>query len=114
MPKYVFVTGGVTSSLGKGITAASIGRILKARGVPVSNLKVGRYLNVGPGPGSPCVDGVGYGHEVAGRADLDVVRHAPVVAENATQAGNVSTGRTHEGVLATDEPVDSRGGALQV
>jgi CTP synthase len=49
MPKYVFVTGGVTSSLGKGITAASIGRILKARGIPVSILKLDPYINIDPG-----------------------------------------------------------------
>ena len=53
MPKYVFVTGGVTSSLGKGITAASIGRILKARGVPVSILKLDPYINIDPGTMSP-------------------------------------------------------------
>jgi CTP synthase len=53
MPKCVFVTGGVTSSLGKGITAASIGRILKARGIPVSILKLDPYINIDPGTLSP-------------------------------------------------------------
>ena len=72
MSKYVFVTGGVTSSLGKGITAASIGRILKARGLSVSILKLDPYINVDPGTMSPYQHGEVFVTEDGAETDLDL------------------------------------------
>ena len=72
MPKFVFVTGGVTSSLGKGITAASLGRILSARGLAVASLKMDPYLNVDPGTMSPYQHGEVFVTEDGAESDLDL------------------------------------------
>ena len=90
MPKYVFVTGGVTSSLGKGITAASIGRILKARGVPVSILKLDPYINIDPGTMSPYQHGEVFVTEDGAETDLDLGHYERYTDANTTRASNVT------------------------
>src|SRR5215207_3032159 len=97
MAKYVFVTGGVTSSLGKGITAASIGRLLKARGLHVSILKLDPYINVDPGTMSPYQHGEVF-----------------VTDEHLTQLSNVTTGRIYQAVIAKERRGDYLGGTVQV
>ena len=86
MPKYVFVTGGVTSSLGKGITAASIGRILKARGIPVSILKLDPYINIDPGTMSPYQHGEVFVTDDGAETDLDLGHYERFIDENLSQA----------------------------
>ena len=85
MAKYVFVTGGVTSSLGKGITAASIGRILKARGLSVSILKLDPYINVDPGTMSPYQHGEVFVTDDGAETDLDLGHYERFIDENLTQ-----------------------------
>ncbi len=94
MAKYVFVTGGVTSSLGKGITAASIGRLLKSRGVSVSILKLDPYINVDPGTMSPYQHGEVFVTDDGAETDLDLGHYERFIDENLTQLSNVTTG-TH-------------------
>ena len=85
MAKYVFVTGGVTSSLGKGITAASIGRLLKARGLHVSILKLDPYINVDPGTMSPYQHGEVFVTDDGAETDLDLGHYERFIDENLTQ-----------------------------
>jgi hypothetical protein len=85
MAKYVFVTGGVTSSLGKGITAASIGRLLKARGLRVSILKLDPYINVDPGTMSPYQHGEVFVTDDGAETDLDLGHYERFIDENLTQ-----------------------------
>src|ERR1041384_6225175 len=93
MAKYVFVTGGVTSSLGKGITAASVGRLLKARGLKVSILKLDPYINVDPGTMSPYQHGEVFVTDDGAETDLDLGHYERFIDENLTQLSNVTTGR---------------------
>ena len=86
MAKYVFVTGGVTSSLGKGITAASVGRILKARGLKVSILKLDPYINVDPGTMSPYQHGEVFVTDDGAETDLDLGHYERFIDENLSQA----------------------------
>src|SRR5262249_25411698 len=102
MSKYVFVTGGVTSSLGKGITAASIGRILKARGLPVSILKLDPYINVDPGTMSPYQHGEVFVTDDGAETDLDLGHYERFIDENLTQLSNVTTGRIYQAVIAKE------------
>jgi CTP synthase len=97
MAKYVFVTGGVTSSLGKGITAASIGRLLKARGLHVSILKLDPYINVDPGTMSPYQHGEVFVTDDGAETDLDLGHYERFIDENLTQLSNVTTGRIYAG-----------------
>src|ERR687897_727771 len=112
MPKYVFVTGGVTSSLGKGITAASIGRILKARGVPVSILKLDPYINVDPGTMSPYQHGEVFVTDDGAETDLDLGHYERFIDENLTQLSNVTTGRIYQAVIAKERRGDYLGGTV--
>ena len=114
MPKYVFVTGGVTSSLGKGITAASIGRILKARGVHVSILKLDPYLNIDPGTMSPYQHGEVFVTDDGAETDLDLGHYERFIDENLSQASNVTTGRIYSSVIAKERRGDYLGGTVQV
>ncbi len=93
MAKYVFVTGGVTSSLGKGITAASVGRLLKARGLKVSILKLDPYINVDPGTMSPYQHGEVFVTDDGAETDLDLGHYERFIDENLTQGSNVTTGQ---------------------
>ena len=85
MSKYVFVTGGVTSSLGKGITAASVGRLLKSRGLAVSMLKLDPYVNVDPGTMSPYQHGEVFVTDDGAETDLDLGHYERFIDENLTQ-----------------------------
>ena len=114
MPKYVFVTGGVTSSLGKGITAASIGRILKARGIPVSILKLDPYINIDPGTMSPYQHGEVFVTDDGAETDLDLGHYERFIDENLSQASNVTTGRIYSSVIAKERRGDYLGGTVQV
>jgi CTP synthase len=112
--KYVFVTGGVTSSLGKGITAASIGRILKARGLAVSILKLDPYINVDPGTMSPYQHGEVFVTDDGAETELDLGHYERFIDENLTQLSNVTTGRIYQAVIAKERRGDYLGGTVQV
>jgi CTP synthase len=114
MAKYVFVTGGVTSSLGKGITAASIGRLLKARGLRVSILKLDPYINVDPGTMSPYQHGEVFVTDDGAETDLDLGHYERFIDENLTQLSNVTTGRIYSAVIAKERRGDYLGGTVQV
>ncbi|MDQ3937577.1 MAG: CTP synthase [Chloroflexota bacterium] len=114
MAKYVFVTGGVTSSLGKGITAASIGRLLKSRGISVSILKLDPYINVDPGTMSPYQHGEVFVTDDGAETDLDLGHYERFIDENLTQLSNVTTGRIYQAVIAKERRGDYLGGTVQV
>jgi CTP synthase len=112
--KYVFVTGGVTSSLGKGITAASIGRLLKSRGLSVSILKLDPYINVDPGTMSPYQHGEVFVTDDGAETDLDLGHYERFIDENLSQLSNVTTGRIYQSVIAKERRGDFLGGTVQV
>ena len=114
MAKYVFVTGGVTSSLGKGITAASVGRILKARGLRVSILKLDPYINVDPGTMSPYQHGEVFVTDDGAETDLDLGHYERFIDENLSQLSNVTTGRIYQAVIGKERRGDYLGGTVQV
>ena len=114
MAKYVFVTGGVTSSLGKGITAASAGRLFKARGLKVSILKLDPYINVDPGTMSPYQHGEVFVTDDGAETDLDLGHYERFIDENLTQGSNVTTGRIYQAVIAKERRGDYLGGTVQV
>ncbi|MDD2585129.1 MAG: CTP synthase [Syntrophomonadaceae bacterium] len=114
MTKYIFITGGVVSSLGKGITAASLGRLLKSRGLKVSLQKFDPYINVDPGTMSPYQHGEVYVTEDGAETDLDVGHYERFVDENLTQYANCTTGRIYQAVLDKERRGDYLGQTVQV
>mgnify|MGYP005839668117 CR=1 FL=1 len=114
MAKYVFVTGGVVSSVGKGISVASIGRLLKSRGVRVSVLKLDPYLNVDPGTMSPYQHGEVFVTEDGAETDLDLGHYERFIDENLTRLSNVTTGQIYSAVIAKERRGDYLGGTIQV
>ncbi len=114
MPKYIFVTGGVVSSVGKGITTASIGRLLKARGVGVSVMKLDPYLNVDPGTMSPYQHGEVFVTDDGAETDLDLGHYERFIDENLSKASNVTTGQVYSAVIAKERRGDYLGGTVQV
>jgi CTP synthase len=114
MRKYVFCTGGVISSVGKGVTAASIGRILKARGVRVSIQKLDPYINVDPGTMSPYQHGEVFVTDDGAETDLDLGHYERFIDESLTQASNVTTGQVYAEVIAQERRGDFLGGTIQV
>ncbi len=114
MPKFVFVTGGVTSSLGKGITAASLGRILSARGLSVASLKMDPYLNVDPGTMSPYQHGEVFVTEDGAESDLDLGHYERFIDRNVTRASNLTTGQIYNAVIAKERRGDYLGATVQV
>lgn len=114
MSKYIFITGGVVSSLGKGITAASLGRLLKSRGVTVSLQKFDPYINVDPGTMSPYQHGEVYVTEDGAETDLDVGHYERFVDVNLTRYANVTTGRIYQSVLDKERRGDYLGQTVQV
>ncbi len=114
MPKFVFVTGGVTSSLGKGITAASLGRILAARGLSVASLKMDPYLNVDPGTMSPYQHGEVFVTEDGAESDLDLGHYERFIDRNVTRASNLTTGQIYNAVIAKERRGDYLGATVQV
>ncbi len=114
MPKFIFCTGGVVSSVGKGVTVASIGRILKARGVHVSVQKLDPYINVDPGTMSPYQHGEVFVTEDGAETDLDLGHYERFIDENLTRASNVTTGQVYGEVIAKERRGDFLGGTVQV
>jgi CTP synthase len=114
MSKYVFVTGGVLSGLGKGVTAASLGRILKARGVQVATMKLDPYLNVDPGTMSPYQHGEVFVTEDGAETDLDLGHYERFVDENLSKLSNVTSGQIYNYVLNQERRGDYLGGTIQV
>ena len=114
MPKFVFVTGGVTSSLGKGITAASLGSILAARGLSVGSLKMDPYLNVDPGTMSPYQHGEVFVTEDGAETDLDLGNYERFLDRNVMRASNLTTGQIYNAVIAKERRGDYLGATVQV
>jgi CTP synthase len=114
MAKFVFVTGGVVSSLGKGITAASIGTILKARGLHVGMQKLDPYLNVDPGTMSPYQHGEVFVTDDGAETDLDLGHYERFVDVPLSKASNVTTGKIYSSVIAKERRGDYLGGTVQV
>lgn len=112
--KYVFVTGGVVSGLGKGITAASLGRLLKARGYKVTVLKLDPYINVDPGTMSPYQHGEVFVTEDGGETDLDLGHYERFIDENLSVNNNATTGKIYWTVLNKERRGDYLGGTVQV
>ena len=97
--KYVFVTGGVVSGLGKGITAASLGRLLKSRGLKVMAQKLDPYINVDPGTMSPYQHGEVFVTEDGAETDLDLGHYERFIDENLNRFSNLTTGKVYWNVL---------------
>jgi CTP synthase len=114
MTKYIFVTGGVVSSVGKGITVASIGRILKSRGLTVSLQKLDPYLNVDPGTMSPFQHGEVFVTEDGAETDLDLGHYERFIDTNLTTASNVTSGQIYSSVIAKERQGIFLGGTIQV
>jgi CTP synthase len=114
MTKHIFVTGGVVSSLGKGITAASLGRLLKARGYKVMMQKADPYLNVDPGTMSPFQHGEVFVTEDGYESDLDLGHYERFIDENLTRNSNFTTGAIYQSLIARERQGDFLGGTVQV
>ena len=113
MPKYIFVTGGVVSSVGKGIVTASLGRILKSRGLRVSILKLDPYINVDPGTMSPYQHGEVFVTDDGAETDLDLGHYERFLDENFAQANSTSSGQVYEEVIRKERRGDFLGGTIQ-
>lgn len=114
MTKYLFVTGGVVSGLGKGITAASLGRLLKARGLKVAAQKLDPYINVDPGTMSPYQHGEVYVTEDGAETDLDLGHYERFIDENLNQYSNLTTGKVYWNVLNKERRGEYLGSTVQV
>ncbi|MEW6153431.1 MAG: CTP synthase [Actinomycetota bacterium] len=114
MTKHIFVTGGVASSLGKGITAASLGRLLKSRGLRVTMQKLDPYINVDPGTMNPYQHGEVFVTEDGGETDLDLGHYERFVDENLKRESNATTGSIYSAVLAKERKGDYLGVTVQV
>ncbi|MCC6095497.1 MAG: CTP synthase [Eubacterium sp.] len=112
--KYIFVTGGVVSGLGKGITAASLGRLLKARGYKVTMQKFDPYINIDPGTMNPVQHGEVFVTDDGAETDLDLGHYERFIDESLTQNSNVTTGKVYWSVLNKERRGDYGGGTVQV
>ena len=112
--KYVFVTGGVVSGLGKGITAASLGRLLKARGYKVTMQKFDPYINIDPGTMNPVQHGEVFVTDDGAETDLDLGHYERFIDESLTKNSNVTTGKVYWSVLQKERRGDFGGGTVQV
>jgi CTP synthase len=112
--KYIFITGGVVSSVGKGISVASIGKILKSRGLSVSVQKLDPYLNVDPGTMSPYQHGEVFVTQDGAETDLDLGHYERFIGVELTQASNVTSGQVYSSVIAQERRGDFLGGTIQV
>lgn len=113
-PKYIFVTGGVTSSLGKGIVAASLGMLLKSRGYKVTIQKLDPYINVDPGTLNPYEHGECYVTEDGAETDLDLGHYERFLNQTTSQANNVTTGRIYQSVIEKERKGDYLGKTVQI
>ncbi len=114
MAKYIFFTGGVVSSLGKGITAASLGRLLRARGISVSIQKLDPYINVDAGTMNPYQHGECFVTEDGAETDLDLGHYERFIDENLSRANNVTTGQIYSAVIEKERRGDYLGATVQV
>jgi CTP synthase len=114
MSKFIFVTGGVASSVGKGISVASLGRLLKNRGVSVSLMKLDPYINVDPGTMSPYQHGEVFVTDDGAETDLDLGHYERFTDEPTYQANNVTTGQVYAAVIAKERRGEYLGGTIQV
>ena len=114
MTKFVFVTGGVSSSLGKGLTASSLGRLLKLRGVSVTMAKLDPYINVDPGTMNPGEHGEVFVTEDGGETDLDLGHYERFIDVNLTRSSNATTGSIYSSVIAKERRGDYLGKTVQV
>jgi len=112
--KYIFITGGVVSSLGKGIAAASIGRLLVERGLTVTIQKFDPYINVDPGTMSPFQHGEVYVTDDGAETDLDLGHYERFINESLSQANNVTTGRIYQNIITKERRGDFLGATVQV
>ena len=114
MAKYIFVTGGVVSGLGKGITAASLGRLLKARGLKVAAQKLDPYINVDPGTMSPLQHGEVFVTEDGAETDLDLGHYERFIDEDLNRYSNLTTGRVYQNVINKERHGEYLGKTIQV
>src|SRR6476661_5622750 len=114
MPKHIFVTGGVASSLGKGLTASSLGRLLKARGLRVTMQKLDPYINVDPGTMNPFQHGEVFVTDDGGETDLDLGHYERFIDEALHRDSNATTGSIYSTVLAKERRGDYLGDTVQV
>ena len=114
MKKYIFVTGGVVSGLGKGITAASLGRLLKARGLKVISQKLDPYINVDPGTMSPYQHGEVFVTEDGAETDLDLGHYERFIDENLNKYSNLTTGKVFWNVLNKERRGEYLGSTVQI
>ena len=114
MAKYVFVTGGVVSGLGKGITAASLGRLLKMRGLRVASQKLDPYMNVDPGTMSPFQHGEVFVTDDGAETDLDLGHYERFIDENLTRYSNLTSGKVYWNVLNRERKGEYLGQTVQV
>ncbi|MCX8129087.1 MAG: CTP synthase [Clostridia bacterium] len=112
--KYIFVTGGVVSGLGKGITAASLGRLLKSRGLRVTIQKFDPYINVDPGTMSPYQHGEVFVTDDGAETDLDLGHYERFIDENLSKNSNVTTGKIYWSIISKERKGDFLGGTVQV
>ncbi|MEJ7782734.1 MAG: CTP synthase, partial [Solirubrobacteraceae bacterium] len=112
--KFIFITGGVVSSLGKGIAAASIGHLLVARGLTVALLKFDPYINVDPGTMSPYQHGEVFVTEDGAETDLDLGHYERFTDTNTSRASNVTSGGIYNAVIRRERRGDYLGGTVQV
>ena len=112
--KYIFVTGGVVSGLGKGIAAASLGRLLKQRGLRVRVQKLDPYLNVDPGTMSPYQHGEVFVTDDGAETDLDLGHYERFIDENLSAYSSVSAGKIYWNVLNQERSGDFLGGTVQI
>ena len=114
MNKFIFVTGGVSSSLGKGLTASSLGRLLKCRGLRVTMCKLDPYINVDPGTMNPGEHGEVFVTEDGGETDLDLGHYERFIDENLSKRSNTTTGGIYSSVIAKERRGDFLGRTVQV
>jgi CTP synthase len=114
MTRFIFITGGVVSSLGKGIAAASLAAVLEARGLKVTLIKLDPYINVDPGTMSPFQHGEVFVTSDGAETDLDLGYYERFVAMTATRRNNFTTGRIYEEVIRKERRGDYLGGTVQV
>src|SRR5438270_12769286 len=114
MAKYIFVSGGVVSSVGKGIAVASIGRLLKSRGVRVSVVKLDPYINVDPGTMNPYQHGEVFVTDDGAETDLDLGHYERFIDGNLGRVNSVTTGQVYSAVIGRERRGDFLGATLQV
>src|SRR5437879_8831069 len=112
--RYIFITGGVVSSLGKGIAAASLGRLLVERGLRVTIMKFDPYINVDPGTMSPFQHGEVYVTDDGAETDLDLGHYERFIDRSLSQANNVTTGRVYQSVITKERRGEYLGSTVQV